>query len=104
MEADFLGKNMPLLSARFENEKILVEGFFDEFKAKRLIEEAVEDIGDAIEVEARRQAPLGETTPDVRRLAPGRLKKHPVERSKGIIGVITGVAAFVSPSAPPAVS
>lgn len=86
---------MPLISARFENDKILVEGgLFDSRKARFLIEEAIEDIADAIETEARRQAPIGEATPDPRRPPPGRLKEHPVERSKRTIGVITGVAAI----------
>lgn len=95
---------MVLISARFENDRILVEGeLFDAQKARFLIEEAVEDIADAIETEARRQAPIGEATPDPRRPPPGRLKEHPIERSK-TIGVITGVSSIVSPGAPPAVS
>lgn len=86
---------MVLVSAKFENDKILVEGeLFDAKKARFLIEEAVEDIADAIETEARRRAPIGESTPDPRRPPPGRLKEHPVERSKGIIGVISTAPAF----------
>lgn len=65
-----------LLNVSFEDRKGIIEGrldnLFDVFKAKQLLKEAVDDIADKIEDQAKIEAPQGPT---------GRLKAHPVDRS-----------------------
>ena len=76
---------MPIITAKIEGDDVLVKGIFNSAKARHLLRDAVEDIADAIETEAKRQAPKGET---------GKLKLHPVDRDDTTIGIITGIAAF----------
>ena len=78
--ADFItvrfeeSRSRGILEARTSN-------FFDEFKARRLLKEAIEDVADEIEKEAKIQAPLGPS---------GDLKLHPVDRSDTEIRDIPG--------------
>lgn len=69
-----------------EGDKALIEGrILDLAKAKHLLKDAVDDIGDAIEIEAKRQAPRGET---------GSLKLHPVDREDITFGAVTGIPSI----------
>lgn len=75
-----------LVNIRMEGDRVLVEGdrLFNLKEAEKLVRDAIDDIADAVEDEAKRQAPLGET---------GALKLHPVDRDVGV-GTVTGIAAF----------
>jgi len=76
---------MPVVTVKMEGDSVFAEGFFDSAKARHLLRDAIDDIADAIEIQAKREAPEGET---------GRLKLHPVDRDDTTIGVITGIFAF----------
>lgn len=67
----------------------IVEGNFsnvyDHAQALRLIRDAIDDIGDAIEVQVDRELPDDVT---------GALRLHPVDRDDSIVGFTTGISAF----------
>ncbi len=78
-----------LIRVKFEGDaKGILEGrledVFDMALARRLIKNAIDDTADAVEVEAKRQAP--EET--------GALKLHPVDREDTRFGISTGGPAF----------
>jgi len=77
-----------LISVKIEQGGGILQGnlsqFYDHFRARQLIKEAMDDIADAVEIEATRQAP--EHT--------GALKAHPVSRDDTRLGITTDVPAF----------
>lgn len=78
-----------LVNVTFEDNRGTIKGnideFFDHARARFLVKEAMEDIADAIEVQAKKEAPLGPT---------GRLQAHPVEREDARVGIVTSVPAI----------
>lgn len=75
-----------LFTMKMEGDSVFIEGRLIKLaEAKHLLRNAVDDIADAVEAEASRQAPRGET---------GSLKLHPVDREDTRFGVATGIPAF----------
>ena len=79
---------MTLLNAHITGDRGIIEGKFDEIfdlaKAKRLLRDAVDDIGDAIEQQVQRTVPVDS----------GTLKLHPLDRDDTRIGFAKGISAF----------
>lgn len=67
-----------LISGRIEGDTVFIQSF-EKMKARHLLRDAIEDIGDAVEQQAQREAPRGET---------GNLQAHPVDRDDVVVGVV----------------
>lgn len=76
--AHMTGDGAGIIEGRFED-------VYDHAEVIRLIKDAIDDIGDALEVEVDRQLPEDVT---------GRLRAHPVDRDDSIVGFSTAVSAF----------
>ena len=80
-----------ILNMRMEGDSVFIEGIIDNVKARHLLREAIDDIGDAIEQQVQRTVPVGTGEGP---FAAGRLKAHPLDRDDTRIGVTTDIAAF----------